>query len=270
MNITVLSENTICKNPPVENLCCEHGLCLYVQTKNHTFLFDSGHSPLFAENAEKLNIDLSKVEFMILSHGHYDHGGGIEKFFQINKTAPVYLSRFAFEPHWHEEGNFIGLDENLLKNKDRIIFCNEYLKIDDELEIFSTNNQKPKYPIIPYGLHTQRDGKFIDEDFRHEQYLQINQNNKKIILSGCSHKGILNIQNWFKPDVLAGGFHYMTLDCNIEEDSKIITEQALELKKIKTKFYTCHCTGEENYELLKSILQEQIDYAATGQTIQID
>lgn len=259
MKITVLAENTTCN----ENLGFEHGLCLFVQTGNHTFLFDTGRSPLFAENAEKLGIDISKVEFVVLSHGHYDHGGGLERFFEINKFAPVYVNKFAFEPHWHKKDDYIGLDVKLLKNKERFIFADDYLKIDDNLEIYNTNMRSPKYPINPYGLHTQTNGLFTDEDFRHEQYLLMD---KKILLSGCSHKGILNIEEWFKPNVLIGGFHFMELDASNTDDKSELKKQASELLSFNTTFYTCHCTGVENYKFLKSIMGDKLNYISTGTT----
>ena len=66
MTITVLAENTVCR----ENLTCEHGLSLYIETGSHKILFDAGQSGAFADNAKKLGIDLSSVDFAVLSHGH--------------------------------------------------------------------------------------------------------------------------------------------------------------------------------------------------------
>jgi 7,8-dihydropterin-6-yl-methyl-4-(beta-D-ribofuranosyl)aminobenzene 5'-phosphate synthase len=101
-------ENTSCR----EDLACEHGLRLYIETENHKILFDAGQSAAFAENAEKLGVDLRKVDLAVLSHGHYDHGGGLERFLEINQKAPVYVSSYAFEPHYSANG-YIGLDLQL-------------------------------------------------------------------------------------------------------------------------------------------------------------
>lgn len=266
MKIIVLSENNV-SNQHTE-LGCEHGLCLYVEACNHTFLFDTGCSALFAENAQKLGVDLSKVDFVVLSHGHYDHGGGIEKFFKINNHAKVYANKYAFEPHWHDKEKYIGLEQKLLDYKERFVFTDSYFKIDDGLELFNTNDRSPKYPIVPYGLHTQTNGIFTDEDFRHEQYLKITDG-KSILLSGCSHKGILNIEDWFNPDILIGGFHFMQLDCTNADDQKILKQQAKELLNYKTVFYTCHCTTKENYDYLKPLMDSKLNYAATGDVFEI-
>lgn len=89
MKIVTLVEN-ICGN----DLCgCEHGLSLYVETEHHKLLLDTGASDLFFENAKKLDIDLCQVDTVILSHGHYDHGGGILKFVEINPHATIYMQK---------------------------------------------------------------------------------------------------------------------------------------------------------------------------------
>ena len=95
MKITALIENTSARGLPTE-----HGLSLFVETAEHKFLFDMGQTDLFARNAETLGIALSKVDFAVLSHGHYDHGGGLNTFLALNDHAPVYMSRYAFEPHY--------------------------------------------------------------------------------------------------------------------------------------------------------------------------
>ena len=86
MKITALVENTSVPGLPVE-----HGLSLYIETTRHTILFDSGQGTLFAENAERLGKDLAKVDLMVLSHGHYDHGGGLKTFLELNDHAPLRL-----------------------------------------------------------------------------------------------------------------------------------------------------------------------------------
>lgn len=96
MQITVLAENTATD----ERFGKEHGLSLYIQTSCQNILFDMGQTELFLENARKLNIDLGEVDVAVLSHGHYDHGGGLSAFMEINGKAKVYVSRYAFEPHY--------------------------------------------------------------------------------------------------------------------------------------------------------------------------
>ena len=139
MKITALAENISLD----ENIGAEHGLSLYIETDSHKILFDMGQTALFAENAEKLGVDLTKVDLAVLSHGHYDHGGGLERFLEINKTAPVYISRFAFGEHYNGTEKYIGLDKSL-RSSDRLVFVGDEIKIDKSLGIFSCNKNKKR------------------------------------------------------------------------------------------------------------------------------
>lgn len=261
MRITALTENTTENS----NLDTEHGLSLYIETENHRILFDMGQTDLFADNAKKLGVDISAVDIAVLSHGHYDHGGGISKFLQINKKAPVYISKYAFEPHYSGKEKYIGLDISLCNNE-RLSTVDDYLQIDDNLEIFSCNQNNRKYTTNSFGLNMIVNGIMVDDDFRHEQYLLITENEKRVLISGCSHKGILNIMQWFKPDVLVGGFHFMKLDPT-GKDSSPLENSANLLKSFDTTYYTCHCTGIEQYNYIKNYMGNQLNYLSCGQEI---
>lgn len=87
MRITSLVENTT-----KSELKTKHGLSLYIETKLHKILFDLGSDSTLFENAMKRNIDISKVDTVIISHGHFDHGGALKKFLDINSLAkPIML-----------------------------------------------------------------------------------------------------------------------------------------------------------------------------------
>ena len=86
MKITVLIENTA-----PEYLKCEHGLSIYIAYNEKCYLLDTGSSDIFMDNAEVLKTKLENVDAAFLSHGHYDHSGGFEAFFEKNKSAKVYL-----------------------------------------------------------------------------------------------------------------------------------------------------------------------------------
>ena len=113
MKITSLLENTTTN----EQFKVEHGLSLFIETENCKILFDMGQTDLFAENARTLGIDLAEVDSAVLSHGHYDHGGGLAKFLEINDHAPVYISEKVFQPHYNGTEKYIGLDCRLQGNE---------------------------------------------------------------------------------------------------------------------------------------------------------
>ncbi|WP_407382958.1 MBL fold metallo-hydrolase [Ruminococcus sp.] len=258
MKITALTENTS-RDPQIG---CEHGLSLYIETNAHKLLFDAGQSALFAANAEQLGVDLSQVGLAVLSHGHYDHAGGLERFLQLNDHAPVYLSRYATEPHYNADGKYIGTAE-ALSHSDRLRYTGEAYRIDESLALYSCNERPKPYPLDTGGLSMESGGARCPEDFRHEQYLLITENGKRVLISGCSHKGIRNLMHWFRPDVLVGGFHLMKrkLDDRLIADAKA-------LDNYPTAYYTCHCTGVEQYRYMKPYMQ-RLHYLSAGQTIEL-
>lgn len=273
MKITALMENTSC----TDTLCTEHGLSFYIDCAGKKLIFDTGMSGAFAENAKALGIDLTEVELAVISHGHFDHGGGIRAFLELNKTAPVYLRKMAFDKHYSQRPGelfYNGLDESLLPN-DRFIFTDPICVIDENLSVFS---EVPAYEPVFASSRTQLevlDGKTVPDRFFHEQNLVLCEDDKYTLIAGCAHSGIVNILTRFRelynrdPDVVVGGFHLMVpnLGKSIPDDE--IDALADKLKAMKnTKFYTCHCTGKYAYERLRSALGDQIDYISTGKTIE--
>jgi 7,8-dihydropterin-6-yl-methyl-4-(beta-D-ribofuranosyl)aminobenzene 5'-phosphate synthase len=250
MKLWVLMENTA-----REGFSCEHGLSLYIEACNRRILFDAGQSPAFTENAQKLGLDLSKVDIAILSHGHYDHSGGMNRFLETNHTSPLYLSRYAFEPHHNASGKFIGIDA-ALADCGRLAFVDDEIALDPGLRLLSCNTMSHPYPTDSCGLTANGQ----PEDFRHELYLSIEENGQRILISGCSHKGILNIVHWFNPDILVGGFHFKTIDPN---DPRL-TAAAEELHRFPTAYYTGHCTGQAQFDAMKPILGWQLTAIHAG------
>ncbi|MFI3170677.1 MAG: MBL fold metallo-hydrolase [Faecalibacterium sp.] len=259
MKLTVLMENTTCNDA----LCAEHGLSLYLETAQHNILFDAGKTAAFAENAKAMGIDLQSVDIAILSHGHYDHGGGLACFLAQNDHAPVYISQHAFSPCYHGNERYIGLDPALQGNS-RLIAVHDDLQIDATLSISSCNGLPCVQAVDSAGLCVQQGVEYLPEQFLHEQYLTIREDGRNILISGCSHKGILNIMAWHKPDVLVGGFHFMNVDVSTGE-SALLDAAAVQLSNYHTKYYTCHCTGQPQYEYLKQKMGNQLHYLATGQ-----
>lgn len=260
MKITTLLENIA-----IDGLAAEHGLSLHIETNDHKILFDAGETDVFADNAEKLGIDLSAVDLAILSHGHYDHSGGLSRFMQLNDHAPVYMSRYAFIPCYHGQDRYIGVDQNL-KDSDRLIFCGDAVQIADGLTLLSCNDKKRTYPVDSAGLTVLENGSYVPDTFLHEQYLLIEEDGKRVLISSCSHKGILNIAHWFRPDVLIGGFHFMNLDPETDDSHRLL-DAAERLLLHDTVYYTGHCTGQAPYAFMKKIMKDKLHTLCGGTSI---
>lgn len=271
MRIVNLVENT----PGVPGCGYEHGLSFYIETKKHRLLADSGATDIFLHNAETLDIDLTAVDIMFLSHGHYDHAGGLLAFSGVNHDARIYLKTSAGEDYYHlkkGEEKYIGIDKEILK-LEQCVFVQGDLEIDDELFLY-TDVPGTRYPAAGnQKLKKKAAGGFVQDTFDHEQCLVITQDGKRILLSGCAHNGILNILDRYKeifhsdPDMVISGFHLMKEGEYSPEDVLNIQNIAHELVKMNTVFYTGHCTGEEACGMMKEIMGEKLQVIHSGVTI---
>ena len=260
MKIVALMENTSCR----EALQAEHGLSLYIEANGQRILFDSGASGSFADNAEALGIPLETVDVAVLSHGHNDHSGGFLRFLGWNYKAPLWVRPEAMLPCHSGSGEYIGLDPALQKS-DRLRLAADVQPIGQGLTLYSCNDKASVAPLDSAGLTVYQNGVYTPDTFRHEQYLLIEEAGKRVLISGCSHKGILNIMHWFRPDVLIGGFHYMRVDPEAPE----LTDWAKMLLSYDCTYYTGHCTGLAQFDKMKKIMADRLQYLSTGTEIQI-
>ena len=256
-----------------------HGLSFYIETKMHKIILDLGPSEKTIYNAKTLGVDLSEVDTVILSHGHYDHSGGIIPFTKINDKAIIYMQDNVTKEYYADDGQnaiaryrYIGIDKDI-SNLSQVRFVNGDFKIDDELELFVINNKKHEIPFTNRRLLVKEGDTFKQDDFNHEHFLVVHQNGKSYLMSGCAHNGMLNIIEEYidrygtAPDVVVSGFHLAKKKEYSETEVEEIRALAEELKKYPTRFVTCHCTGMKAFELMKEIMGDKLEYVHTGEEI---
>lgn len=273
MKIITLIENT--EGRP--GCRTEHGLSFYVEAEKHRLLADTGASGAFLENARLLGVDMKNVDTVVISHGHYDHAGGVLDFVKQNPEARIYLQRQAEEPYYHvrKEGRkYIGMAPEIRELPQCIPLDGDF-RIDEELFLFSGIRGRKFWPEGNRELKQLKDGVLVQDTFSQEQCLVITEKDRRILISGCAHNGILNILERFRelfhawPDAVLSGFHMKQEGAFSPEQEYIIRETAETLKEMGMPCFTGHCTGEHAYRLMKNIMGEQLQAMGSGREIRI-
>lgn len=274
MKIINLVENTAGE----KGCMFEHGLSFYIEAGEHKLLLDFGQTQeCMLQNAKKLGIDLGKVDIAILSHGHYDHAGGILPFIKMNPNVKIYMQEAACGEYYHVEKKrdilrYIGINK-AIKELPQVQFVKENMSITKDIDLFAGVKGKRNFSRGNKVLKRKLGEQFLEDDFIHEQYAVIRDGEMTVLFSGCAHNGILNIIDEYKriyqkyPDIIISGFHMLQKNGYSEKDIENIRDVARELKTFSIKFYTGHCTGEFAFSLMKEIMGEQIEEIHSGMRI---
>ncbi len=284
MKITVLIENT-----SIDNFISEHGLSFLIEYEDMRILLDAGTTDAFMRNADKMGVDLTNLDFAVLSHGHYDHSGGFEALFERNKNVKVYARKEAFGTFLSGSGgeiHEIGIPNNVLKYRERFAEENGAEGIDGAEEVSGATEVAEGVFLIPHNtpdlykigeksrLYRKEGETVFPDDFVHEQSLVFDTEKGLIIFNSCSHGGVENIIREVKEAcrkkvyAYVGGFH-MKGKANGQEVCAFSKEEVDRLcNAIKEQgiefIYTGHCTGEQGLLELQKRLGTVIYPLTTG------
>ena len=278
MKVTVLMENSVLEGC---GLTPEHGLSLYIEFQGQKLLLDAGSSGKFADNAKILGVDLSAVEAVVLSHGHYDHADGLRRFFQMNYRAQVYIRPGAAGPYFARElggHRYIGIHRDIHTNfSTRFVPIQGLYSLAEGAWLLPNSVHDPVFVGQAADLLYRRgEDDFIPDDYRHEQSLVLNSSRGFVVFNSCSHGGIVNIVRSVLEQLpgqhvsaVVGGFHMFGkgnsgMNCTPDYVYRVAdTLKELGVEEI----YTGHCTGEPALALLQERFGPSCRALATGQVL---
>ena len=269
MIVKVLADN-IAK----DGLKGEWGLSVFAEYNGTEFLLDTGSGKYYADNGARLGVDISDIDFGVLSHAHYDHSDGMAEFFRKNSKAKFYLRKECEENCYGRRfifNKYIGIHKGYLEAyKDRLVF------VDKDTELvpgaYLIGHRTPDLHLLgkKAGMYRRSSGKWSADDFSHEQSLVFDTEKGLVIFNSCSHGGVDNIINEVSAAfpgktiyAMFGGFHLF-------ESSKadvIALADRIEKTGI-TKVYTGHCTGDKAFKLLKEKLGERAEQIYAGMELE--
>lgn len=215
----------------------EHGLSLYIEYNDQKILFDTGQSDLYYKNAKEMDIDLSDINLAVLSHGHYDHGNGLMHL----EGGTLLCHPEVFRERYHNK-KYIGINQSKkeIEEKFDLVTSKEpYFITEDICFLGEVKAKRTKYVL--------QDGSkdYIPDD----SALAFNTSDGIIVITGCSHSGVINIiersKEIFKKEkiyAVIGGFH-------LKEINSALNEVIQGLKNIEY-IYTGHCTRQQVIDYL--------------------
>lgn len=269
MKFTFLIENKTDNS----GIIAEHGLSIFIDTGGKKILFDAGASGLFIKNAVTMGVDLSEVDFCVVSHGHYDHTGGFPEFCMINDRAVIYMHKDAYrETYGFENGHMDKLTCGIRWSKDERVSLEDRIRYTEGPEWITEDIVVTGSVCMPAEFNpTEKfyyydEGKLVPDDMSHEQCLVIREKKGLYIFSGCSHRGVINALNTGKSmfpgervAVLIAGMHLYSVSDEVR--TEIISEIAEE--KIDCVI-PVHCTGIKAICGLKAALGDACIIATAG------
>jgi 7,8-dihydropterin-6-yl-methyl-4-(beta-D-ribofuranosyl)aminobenzene 5'-phosphate synthase len=234
MRLTVLSDSKA-----MDGFDAEHGLSFLIEEDQVQVLFDTGASDVFSRNAQKLGIDLGRVNTLVLSHGHWDHGNGL----QYISEKPLLCHPGCFEKRFHKTGNGnlgLALSREKIEKRFQLTTSKDPVRLSEQIwflgEVPRINDFEGK--ATKYVLEGGAEDYIMDDSG-----LACITGNGLVVISGCAHSGICNmvehavqVMGIDLVEGVVGGFHLMEVNAQTENTIEYFTHKGIR------RVYPSHCT----------------------------
>ena len=250
ISITILVDNTSDRR----TLLAEHGWAVWIEDAKHKILFDAGQSNIIQTNARMLGINLSEAEAIVLSHGHYDHTGGLMRILDSVSQTNLYLHPEAIKPKFacnaHKPSRSIGMPALPALNISEHPNIRNVVWTEKPTEIFS--GLTATGPIRRLSDFEDVGGPFFLDAFGDkpdplldDQALFFESAKGLVVILGCAHSGVVNTLNYIAEltgqkefFTVLGGMHLVSASPERIEH----TIEAFRMHNVQ-RIGTAHCTG---------------------------
>jgi 7,8-dihydropterin-6-yl-methyl-4-(beta-D-ribofuranosyl)aminobenzene 5'-phosphate synthase len=274
LKITTLSEDISHRR----GLFAEHGLSLFIEYKGYKVLFDTGQGPSVIANARAMNIDLRQIDVIVLSHGHYDHTGGLYSVLRKVGSKEIYAHPDALQMKYKlmpensfrasgiptsqqeliQAGAVYKLSRKPTELIPGLIITGEIPRITD----YETNN-----PLF----YTERDNDYVPDSMLDDQALVLSTTKGPVIITGCAHAGLINTLKY--ATTLASSDHiYAVMGGThlFEANSKKLERTIEDMHQFKLqKIVANHCTGINAQAAFQQTFRDKFILNTCGDIIQI-
>lgn len=276
MKAVILSENRT--NRP--ECLAEHGLSVYIETGERKILFDLGASDIYIHNAKQMKIDLEQVDTVVISHGHFDHTGGVPSFCRFNKKAKIFIHEKAFKTAYGmEDGKLDEAPCSIRWTKaqhrsiaERLVLTAGVTWLTEDIVVSGTIPKADGFfPTEPFYIKNA-DGSLTVDPMEHEQFLAVRVRSGEgkskgvFLFSGCSHNGVISCLSYARAlftgerllGLLAGMHLYQSDAATRQEILTQIAEEEIDY------ILPVHCTGNQAICDLKLMIGERCIPAGAG------
>lgn len=275
MKIIVLTDDKVQKR----GFLAEHGLSLFIEYKGYNILFDTGQSDVYIRNARTLKLDLNKTDCIVLSHGHYDHCGGIEYLPDLKKNPKIYLQKSAMQKKYainpdRKTYREIGIpwpQEVYNRLSDRLILSDKIIKIHSEISLYGKIPSTVGFEDVPKGFFIKNDSEIFADMIKDEQMLIFDTENGLIIFLGCSHPGVINCLKYAVRQFPGKKIHTLVAGMHLDSVSPLRLEMTIQsmLDMDIQNILPLHCTGIHAIDEMKRFLGERCHVLYAGDSIKI-
>lgn len=249
LKVHILTDDRVRKR----GLLAEHGLSLWIEKNDKAILFDTGQSSVFCHNAKVLGLSLEKTDYVVISHGHYDHCGGLQNFPYTDKAPAIYAHPDAFLKKFvstdkDEPSREVGIPWEISRQdwmKERIIYTRQPLMVEKGILVSGEIPCSSTFEEVPKDFYIEKDGRIMHDMMLDEQMLIIEDDGEIAIFLGCSHPGVINSLKYAQKLFSDKSIKLLVAGMHLENVSPIRLQMTIQhIQDMNIRMVVpLHCTG---------------------------